>query len=138
MQKIVIDTNVFVSGLIQRSYPHLIIQELFVNEGIELCISQELLQEYYLVFGRKKFSKYPDFVRNAEILIADIEAKSKKFSPSKKLNIVADQDDNKFLELAETCKANFLITGNRNDFTMKKHRQTRIVTPKEYWDNFKQ
>ncbi len=137
MQKIVIDTNVFVSGLIQKSYPYLIISELFVNRKIELCISDELLQEYYLVFKRKKFSKYPDFASRAEILIADLEAKSLRFSPKNKLNIISDKDDNKLLELAEECKADFLITGNTNDFTMKKYKRTKIVTPKEYWDSFR-
>ena len=78
MQKAVIDTNVFVSGLIQRSYPYLIINELFIEGKIDLCISDDLLQEYYLVLKRKKFSRYPDFINKAEILIADLETKSTK------------------------------------------------------------
>lgn len=135
MQKVVIDTNVFISALIQRSYPYLIINELFIEGKIDLCISDELLREYYLVFNRKKFSKYSDFINKAEILIADIEYKSIKFSPKRKLTIISDKDDNKLLELAEEAKANFLITGNTNDFTIKKYRSTRIVTPKEYWEN---
>lgn len=136
MQKIVIDTNVFVSGLIQRSYPYLIVNNLFTEGKIDLCISDDLLQEYYLVFRRKKFYKYPDFSNRAETLIADIEAKSTKFSPQNKLTVISDKDDNKLLELAEECKANFLITGNTSDFTMKKYKSTRIVTPKEYWEIF--
>lgn len=137
MQKVVIDTNVFVSGLIQRSYPHLIINELFIEEKIDLCISDDLLQEYYSVLKRKKFAKYPDFVSKAEILIADIESKSRKFYPRSKLTIILDKDDNKLLELADECKADFLITGNTTDFTMQKFKRTRIVTPKEYWQNHK-
>jgi uncharacterized protein len=134
MQKIIVDTNVFVSGLIQRSYPYLIINNLFIEGKFDLCISDELLQEYYLVFRRKKFYKYPDFTNKVEILIADIESKSKRFSPKNKLTIITDKDDNKLLELAEESKADFLITGNTNDFTLKKYKSTRIVTPKEYWD----
>jgi uncharacterized protein len=81
MQKIVIDTNVFVSGLIQQGFPYLIINDLFIEGKLDLCISDDLLQEYYLVLRRKKFIKYPDFINRAEILIADIETKSIKFSP---------------------------------------------------------
>lgn len=135
MQRIVIDTNVFVSSLIQRGFPYLIVNELFIDGKIDLCISDEILQEYYLVFKRPKFEKYPDFVNKAELLITDIESKSTKFLPSKKLNIISDKDDNKFLELALECKADFLITGNTNDFTIKKYKRTKIVTPKEYWEN---
>jgi hypothetical protein len=78
MQKIVIDTNVFVSSLIQRGYPYLIVNDLFIDGKIELCISDDVLQEYYLVFKRRKFEKYQDFVSKAELLIADIESKSSK------------------------------------------------------------
>ncbi len=137
MQKLVIDTNVFVSALIQRSYPYLIINELFVDGKIELCISDALLAEYYAVFNREKFARYSDFLNKAEILIAEIEARSFKFTPKKKLTIISDKDDNKFLELADECKADFLITGNTNDFTIKKYKRTKIVTPKEYWESFK-
>lgn len=55
MQRIVIDTNVFVSALIQRGYPNLIVNELVIDGKIDLCVSAEILQEYYLVFKRRKF-----------------------------------------------------------------------------------
>jgi hypothetical protein len=50
MQKIVIDTNVFVSSIIQRGYPYLIVNRLLIEGKITLCISDEVLQEYYQVF----------------------------------------------------------------------------------------
>jgi hypothetical protein len=96
-----------------------------------------MLKEYYDVLNRKRFSKYQDFVSKAEILLADIETKASKFSPAIKLTIISDKDDNKLLELADECKADFIITGNTNDFTMKKYKRTKIVTPKEYWEKFK-
>jgi len=137
MQKIVIDTNVFVSALIQRGYPFQIVNELFFENKINLCISNELLEEYYEVLYRDKFFKYPDFIAKAEQLLADIEEKSINFQPKIKLQIIRDADDNKLLELAEECHADFLITGNTNDFTMSKYKKTKIVTPKQYWENHK-
>lgn len=50
MQKIVIDTNVIVSALIQKNYPYLIINDLFIEDKFQLCVSDELLTEYYEVF----------------------------------------------------------------------------------------
>jgi len=46
MQKIVVDTNVIVSSLIQRNYPYFIISELFIEDKIQLCISEELMAQY--------------------------------------------------------------------------------------------
>ena len=137
MQKIVIDTNVIVSSLIQRNYPYLIINDFFLEDKFQLCISNELLTEYYEVLARPKFSKFQDFFIKAESLLADIEAKSIKFNPTIKLDLISDKDDNMILELADECLADFIITGNTTDFTFSNYKETKIVTPKEYWEIYK-
>ena len=55
--------------------------------------------------------------------------------PTSKLDLISDKDDNMFLELADECMADFIITGNTNDFTFSAYKQTKIVNPKEYWEN---
>ena len=135
MQKVVIDTNVIVSALIQRGYPSRIINELFIENRIQLCVSDQLMAEYYEVLARPKFSKFPDFFIRAEVLLAEIESKATKYIPTIKLQLVADTDDNMILELADVCLADFVITGNTTDFTFSDYKLTKIVTPKEYWDN---
>jgi uncharacterized protein len=136
MQKIVIDTNVIVSSLIQRGYPNLIIKDLFIEQKFQLCISDELLAEYYEVLSRPKFSKFQDFFIRAEALLVEIEAKATKYHPTITLDLISDDDDNMILELADECLADFVITGNTTDFTFPTYKQTKIVTPKEYWDNY--
>ena len=120
MQKIILDTNVLVSALIQRNFPYLIISELFIEDKITLCISDELLSEYYEVLNRKKFAKYPDFVNAAEKLLATVETKGVKFYPKTQVTLISDQDDNRLLELAEEGEANYLITGIDSDRTCRK------------------
>lgn len=136
MQKIVLDTNILVSSLIQKNYSYFIVNELVIEKRIHLCVSDQLMEEYYLVLKRKKFSIYPDFLNKAETLLAQIETISDLYFPKIKLNIIRDFDDNKLLELAFECKANFLITGNSNDFTMAKFGKTKVVTPREYWEKY--
>jgi putative PIN family toxin of toxin-antitoxin system len=136
MHNIIIDTNVFVSSLIQKSYPYRIVYELLIEDKIQLCISEKLLYEYYEVLHRPKFSIYKDFLIRAETLLTAITLKSKKFIPIIKLNIISDVKDNILLELADISSADFLITGNTNDFTFSQYKKTKIVTPKEYWDNY--
>jgi hypothetical protein len=41
------------------------------------------------------------------------------------------------LELVKISNADFIITGNTNDFKMKSFFNTRIVTPREYWEEYK-
>ena len=136
MQKIVIDTNIIVSSLIQSGYPNLIINELFIEQKIQLCISDELMTEYYEVLARPKFAKFQDFFFRAEILLSEIQTKAIKYFPTIELELISDADDNMILELAHECNADFVITGNSTDFTFPTYKQTKIVTPKDYWENF--
>jgi len=132
MQKVVIDTNVIVSSLIQKSFPYKIMYELFIEDKIKLCVSKALMLEYYDVLRRPKFAIYYDFVERAESLLAEIESKSTIYVPNVLLNLVSDKDDNKILELADVCKADYIITGNSNDFTLPIYKNTRIMNPKDY------
>ena len=134
MQKIIVDTNVFVSALIQKSYPYYIVSKVLSGEDFQLCLSQELLEEYFEVLNRNKFARFPEFHNNAQILLASIEGVSKMYKPTAKLKILTDNDDNKILELADISKADFIITGNTNDFTIQHYKRTKIVTPKQFWE----
>jgi uncharacterized protein len=136
MQKVVLDTNVLVSAFIQRSYPSFIIYELVFGRKIQLCISPELAIEYHEVLNRSKFSRYPEFLNKAETLLAIIETTAIVYRPKSRVDILSDKDDNKLLELASECKADFLVTCNSTDFTIKKYKSAKIVTPKEYWEKY--
>lgn len=136
MQKIILDTNVIVSSLIQKNYPYLIVDHCIEGNAI-LCISNPILQEYLEVLARPKFAKFADFKTNADFLIARLSEISETYEPKNQIEIIKDEPDNRLLELADISKADFIITGNTNDFTMQIYNQTRILTPKEYWEEFK-
>jgi predicted nucleic acid-binding protein len=65
-------------------------------------------------------------------LLNDIEAKATMYNPLISLDIISDKDDNKILELADICTADYIITGNTNDFTFPTYKNTQIVNPKDY------
>jgi predicted nucleic acid-binding protein len=71
---------------------------------------------------------------NAHVLLLRIETISRKFVPQVALNVLPDKDDNMLLELAQESEADFLVTGNTNDFVIPSYQQTRILTPKEYFE----
>ena len=137
MQKVIIDTNVIVSALIQRNYPYHIIYDLFLGDRISLHVSSQLIKEYYDVLTRPKFLRFQDFSAKAKNLLGIIEMKAIYHDPVIALDIISDKDDNKLLELADACMADFIITGNTTDFTFSQYKQTKIVTPKEYWELYK-
>ena len=137
MQKVIIDTNVIVSSLIQKSYPYHIIFDLFIEDKMLLCISPQLMAEYNAVLTRPKFAKFQEFVAKARFVLALIEKKAMRYTPQITIDLISDKDDNKILELADESTADFVITGNTNDFTFPAYKQTRIVTPRDYWIHYK-
>ena len=132
--RVILDTNVLVSANIQRSYPFFIVDRVFADPSLQLCISDVLFAEYVEVLNREKFAKFPDFHARAQMLLKDIETYSLNFSPTSKVDLLDDEPDNRLLELAEACNAAFLVTGNTRDFTMTNYRETKIISPKDFFE----
>lgn len=134
--RIVLDTNVLVSALIAKGYPSKIINELIFEKKVTLCLSQEVWKEYIDVLNRDRFSKYPAFKENVNIVLVKIEELASKYQPDLKYNVIEDESDNKFLELAVFSESEYLITGNTRDFTFSEFHGVKIVNPKEYWERY--
>lgn len=135
MQSLVLDTNVVISALIAKnSPPSRIIDELVLNRKAKLYVSDETLAEYIEVLSREKFARFLDFKARAEILFSRLHEISIKFTPEIRLDIILDEEDNRFLELALVAQPDFLITGNTRDFKMPTIGRTQIVTPREFCD----
>ncbi|RYE36554.1 MAG: putative toxin-antitoxin system toxin component, PIN family [Sphingobacteriaceae bacterium] len=132
--RIILDTNVVVSALIQKSYPFFIVDKLFSIRYVEVCISKPLFAEYLEVLNRDKFSRFIDFHIKAQVLLAEFERNATMYFPTKQLNILDDNADNRLLELAEVSKADYLVTGNTNDFTMENYQKTKIISPKAFFE----
>jgi len=45
--------------------------------------------------------------------------------------------EDKILELADESGADFIITGNTNDFSFSNYKHTKIVNPRDYWEIYK-
>ena len=69
--RLILDTNVLVSALIQRNYPFFIVDRVLADDKLQLCLSEPLVTEYAEVLNREKFSKFPDFHFRAQALLAD-------------------------------------------------------------------
>ena len=135
MQKIILDTNIVVSALIQKSYPHYIVFNHVLEDYVQLCLSEALLDEYRDVLSRSKFAGIAHFTHNAEIVINRFTKIALFYKPKFCLDIIKDKSDNKLLELAVESDADFLITGNSVDFTMVCYKNTQILSPRNYWEN---
>src|SRR5258705_4480518 len=130
MQKLVIDTNIFVSYLIsQKGFSFKIVDEILLNKNALHFVSNDTLKEYLKVFSRTRFTKKnPEFLKIAYLLYNSITELSVVVKPVETFEIIKDNSDNRFLEAAYTAKADYLITGNKLHFTFASFYNTRIVS----------
>lgn len=133
--KVVLDTNVLISAIIGKpgSFPHRAVRQcLTVEQRVAVCLSEEILAEYYRVVGYAKFKRFANFRAEALAVLNDLQPLAEFYQPTQRLSVIRDEPDNRFLELAIAAKAGFLITGNTQDFTFSHFEGVRIVSPKEF------
>lgn len=132
MIRVVLDTNVIVSALLQPLGPSAQIFVLALGGSIQMCVSGSIYAEYEEVISR------PRFERSEEVIAAALEAiRAKSFwvRPPEPVRACPDPDDDMFLECAQAALADYLVTGNLKHFPMS-WAQTRVVTPRWFLDSF--
>ena len=133
MIRVVLDTNVIVSGLLAADSLPAVILDLALQGKVRVALSPPVLVELDRVLRRPRFGFEP---RKIGSFLALFKSRSKLVSPKKTLSLCRnDPSDNRFLECAETTKAEFLVTGNKSHFPPR-HMNTLVVTPREFWDAY--
>ncbi len=80
MQKIILDTNVLVSSLIQKNYPYLLVRHCIEGHAT-ICVSLPIVKEYIEVLAGPKFTRFPDFKANADFLMIRLIEMAKMYEP---------------------------------------------------------
>lgn len=130
--KVVVDTNVFISGIIFGGKPKTIL-ELVYTEKIQAVISATLLSELQEILLKKfKFS---------ESVVLDIEERIKdifKFVyPTEQIMLVKDEDDNRILEAAMEGNCDFIITGDKELLHLHQYKGIVILSSDEFLARWK-
>ena len=124
MIRVVLDTNIIVSALLQPLGPPAQVFELCLGGALQLCASGDIYAEYEEVISRPRFGRREETI--AETLRA-VREKGYWVRPTVATRACADPDDNMFLECAATAGAQYLVTGNLKHFPASLG-ETRIVT----------
>src|SRR4030043_2300533 len=127
--KVVIDTNVFVSGLTFKGKPREIL-DLVWRGDIEACISSFILKELEETL-KKDFSWDRDHIKHT---IENIKAEIILIQPKNKVSVIKGNDnDNRILECAIEGKVQYLISGDRKHLLpLKEYEGIKILSPAEF------
>jgi putative PIN family toxin of toxin-antitoxin system len=127
----VFDTNSIVSAhLIAGSVSDQAFQKALRLGAI--AISETTMIELVDVLYRKKFDKYFNEEQAREKLIQKIEEYAVTFSPSEKITVSIDPDDNMFLELAVASQASCIISGDPHLHALNPFREIPILSASDF------
>lgn len=130
--RVVIDTNVWISGLVFGGRPGEILQ-LFVDDRVQVVISEELISE----LRRKILQKFPLFTPKFKLLGASLRLDAEMVRLGNQIvRISRDPNDNMFIETALAGACDFIISGDKDLLVLKHVQHIRIVTPNEFLELF--
>ena len=133
--KIVVDTNVLISGVFFAGLPLRVLQAW--RDGlVALVVSPEILAEYQRV-GSILAAQYPhvDFDGFMELVTihAEIVAALPLSTP-----VCTDPDDDKFLACALAARAKIIVSGDKHLINVGSCHGIEIFTPRRFVDTFLQ
>ena len=132
--KVVIDTNVVVSGLLSPFGAPGEIIRMAASGYLAICYDARILSEYQNVLVRRKFPFDRAYVEN---LLDQIRACGYVTTGKPLAKRLPDPDDEAFLEVALGGEAQYLVTGNLKHYPVKKREGIRVVSPTEFLEIYR-
>ena len=128
--KVIIDTNVFISGVFFSGPPFKIL-EAWKNKRIKLVISPSIFEEYRRVAIEltKQFESI-DISSILELIAINADMVPDTTLPSP---VCTDSDDDKFLACAVTSKAKIICSGDKALLKTSGYNNIQVLTPSDFW-----
>lgn len=131
--KVILDTNVFISGIFFKGIPYKILQA-WRNRKIELVMSKEILNEYIKV-GDELSCQYPG-VSIIPFLRLVIENASFVDAHRLKKQICDDPDDDKFIECAIASNTQIIISGDKHLLKVSGYNKIKVLRPRDFIERY--
>lgn len=131
--KIVLDTNVFISGVFFAGPPYQILKA-WRDRRIQILISEEIIEEYRRV-GELLANNFSSIEFGPILRLLAIHA---EFIRPKKLTaqVCEDPDDDKFLECAVSGNSDFIVSGDKHLLRVSGHKGIKIISPRNFVDYY--
>jgi len=133
--KVVLDTNVLVSGLLTPFGTCGEIVRMLTSSEIVPCVDSRILLEYHDVLRRPKFDIDG---RKLDVVTDHIQHASEVHATVPLDTHLPDEDDNPFLEVTLSSGAECLVTGNLNHFPKRCRAGSRVLSPRQFLEHFRE
>ena len=131
--KIVLDTNVLISGIFFTGPPYQILKAW--QEGkIKIIASEEILSEYQRV-AEELSNQFPSVEANRILELITIHAEIIDATDFQ-ITICEDPDDNKFIACALASKSKIIVSGDKHLINVSGYKGIQVVKPREFSDTY--
>lgn len=130
--KIVIDTNVLISGVFFGGFPRKILSAV-IGQEITACATAEIINEYEEIV-QEMISKKQGYINTA--ILSPLIKVMEIIEPVNRVEICRDPDDNKFLECAKDSHALYIVSGDKDLLVIKRYENVQIVTAKDFCEKY--
>ncbi len=129
MLRVVLDTNIVVSGMLWAGVPSKIMEAVYTRR-IRPVVTELLLDELSSVLERPKFENRLKLVgKSVDELIRHYVVFAEVIdSPPLPRPVSVDQDDDMFIACAVTGKVDYLVSGDPHLLTIGQFQHIQIVT----------
>ena len=129
--RIVLDTNVIISGILFGGIPRSILNMLISGQH-DFFLSIAIIEEIREVLNRPKFGFDSG---NAMLVAEELHSLCAIVRPTRSVNVLIDDpDDNKILECAVEANAEIIISGDSHLLSLGSYEGIKILTPKQFSD----
>ena len=129
MIRAVVDTSTIISAVGWSGNPQEIMDKC-LDKGFKLITSPEILEEVREVLFRPKFAFIDSDKKNEFLLL--LSQLVEIVIPEHKIDICRDKDDNKFIGVALTAKANIIVSSDEDLLILKEYKDIKILSPSEF------
>ncbi len=129
--KVILDANIYVSFFLTGGETIATVFVLWKRGEFEVFASTDIVAEIYRIFRYPKIQKRVTSV-DKKALTQMVEDLVERVYPQERTRVLRDPDDEKYLQAASACQADYLVSGDRDLLSLKKFGTTQIVSPKEF------
>ena len=129
--RIIIDTNILISGLFFNGLPKKLLYEL--DKNFIICVNDEIVDEYTdKVDNKFSKAKYKLDEKLREKFFKSLQS----FKIKSDLKVCHDPKDDKFINCAIDANAIYIVSGDKDLLTIKNFEGIEIVTAREFYDKY--
>lgn len=130
--KVVFDSNIYVSaiaipgGLAERAL------DAAMEGAFQLALSKPILDEVLGVLARK-FARAPEELARVAVFLASV---AELVTPIRRIDVLADEPDNRILECALAADAGVIVTGDREMLKLRTWEGIAIMSLRHFVEEF--